>query len=82
MNKGRLKAEPTTTAANDDVEVKTRLLRLPEVLERTALSQSSLNRLIAGDCFPSPVKLTQRSVAWVDSEVEGLDLQTRFDNED
>ena len=70
MNKRKLKTETTATAANDDVEVKTRLLRLPEVLERTALSQSSLYRLIADDDFPRPLKLTLRSVAWVENEVD------------
>jgi len=49
----------------------TRLLRLPGVLERTALSQSSVYRLIADNAFPSPVKLSKRSVAWVEHEVEG-----------
>jgi len=71
MHKQKLKTESVGIAANDDVEVKTRLLRLPEVLERTALSQSSVYRLIADNGFPSPVRLSKRSVAWVEHEVEG-----------
>ena len=64
---------PTTTltgAANDDVEVKTRLLRLPDVLERTALSSSTLYRLVNAGRFPRPLKLTERSSAWVEAEVD------------
>ena len=70
MHKRKQKAEPSGIAANDDAEVKTRL-RLPEVLERTALSQSSVYRLFVDNAFPSPVKFAKRSVTWVNHEVEG-----------
>ncbi len=62
-------------AANDDVEkaklqAKLKFLRLPAVLERTGLSRSALYRLVATDDFPAPVKLTERTSAWVESEVD------------
>ena len=45
------------------------LLRLPQVLERTGLSRSSLYEKIAAREFPAPVKIGARAVAWVSSEV-------------
>lgn len=47
----------------------TRLIRLPEVLQRTGLSRSALYRLIKSGNFPSQVQLTQRSVAWPEQQV-------------
>jgi len=46
-----------------------RLLRLPEVKVRTALSRSELYRRIAAGTFPPPVKLGERACAWVDAEI-------------
>jgi len=48
-----------------------RLIRLGEVLERTALSRSALYRLLADNAFPSPVKPTlSRINAWSSREVD------------
>lgn len=47
-----------------------RFLRLPEVLNITALSRSSVYRLIEAGSFPSSIQLSARSVAWVDEEVQ------------
>lgn len=46
-----------------------RLIRLPEVLELTGLSKSTLYRKIKEDQFPAPVSLGPGSVAWRKSEV-------------
>ena len=46
------------------------LLRLPQVIERTGYSRSTLLRLVAANQFPAPVKLGARSIAWAASEVE------------
>jgi prophage regulatory protein len=46
-----------------------RLLRLPDVLQRTGLSRTSLYRLAAAQRFPKPVKIGLRSSAWRQSEV-------------
>jgi prophage regulatory protein len=52
-----------------------RLLRLPEVLKLTGLSKAALYRATAAGTFPKPVKLTERSSAWVAGEVETWILQ-------
>jgi len=46
------------------------LSRLPQILERTRLSKSTLRRMIERGDFPSPVRLTgMRAIAWRDDEV-------------
>jgi prophage regulatory protein len=47
-----------------------RLLRLPQVLDRTGLSRSSLYRLHAAGSFPRRVQISERSVGWIESEVD------------
>lgn len=47
-----------------------RLLRLPEVKDRTGLSRSSINLRVSDGTFPKPVSLGARAIAWVESEVE------------
>ena len=46
-----------------------RLLKIKEVLTLCGLSKSSLYASIRDGTFPAPVKLTERSSAWVKSEV-------------
>lgn len=48
-----------------------RLLRRAEVKTRTGLSVSQLYRLMGQGRFPQPVKLSERSVAWPEHEVDG-----------
>jgi len=47
-----------------------RLLRLSEVLHLTALSRSSVYRLMEAGSFPASINLSARSVAWVEEEVQ------------
>lgn len=47
-----------------------RLLRLPEVLERTGLSESSVRRMIRAGEFPRQVAIGPRTAAWSESEVQ------------
>ena len=47
-----------------------RYLRLPAVLERTALSRATLYRKIAAGTFPAQYKLGERCCGWRESEVE------------
>lgn len=47
------------------------LIKLNEVRARTGLSRSSIYAFIDKGTFPAQVKLGERSVAWVDSEIEG-----------
>ncbi len=46
-----------------------RLLRLREVMERTALSRTAVYDLMEQGRFPRPVRLTKRCVAWPESLV-------------
>ncbi|WP_089686851.1 helix-turn-helix transcriptional regulator [Billgrantia gudaonensis] len=46
------------------------LIRKKAVLEKTALSNTSLYRLIAKGEFPKPIQLGTRAVAWVEDEIE------------
>ena len=46
-----------------------KLLKLKDVLAITGLSRSYVYALAQQDQFPKPVKLTERSSAWVEAEV-------------
>ena len=46
-----------------------KLLRLPEVIERTSLRRSTIYEMMQGGSFPKPVKLNLRSNGWIESEV-------------
>ncbi|EAO3469328.1 TPA_asm: AlpA family transcriptional regulator [Salmonella enterica subsp. houtenae serovar 16:z4,z32:-] len=48
----------------------TRLIRLPEVLERTGYGKAWIYRLIKDDKFLAPVKIGTRAVAFVESEID------------
>lgn len=43
--------------------------RLPCVMKRTGLPRSTIYKLINEDKFPRPVKLSERSSAWVEQEI-------------
>jgi prophage regulatory protein len=47
-----------------------KLLRLPQVLDRTGLSRTTLYLRISEGEFPKQVSLGARSVAWVEASVE------------
>ncbi|BBU03343.1 helix-turn-helix transcriptional regulator [Aeromonas veronii] len=47
-----------------------RLIRVKEVTQKTGLSKSSLYDLIAQGRFPQSVPLSNRSVAFVESEID------------
>lgn len=49
---------------------KQRVLRLKRVLDKTGDSKSGLYRKIAEGIFPSPIKLSTRSVGWLEDEVD------------
>jgi len=48
----------------------TKLLRLPEVLQITALSRSGLYALLGKGEFPQPIKLGERINAWRDDDLQ------------
>lgn len=46
-----------------------KLLRINQVLEITGLGRSTVYNYVAKKTFPEPIKLGQRSSAWIESEV-------------
>lgn len=54
-----------------------RILRLPEVKERTGLSRSTIYLYIARGAFPGSISLGPRAVGWVESDIEAW-LQARI----
>ena len=59
-----------TDPRNERTNPPTRFLRLPEVMERTGLSRSTIYVRLAAGCFPRPVALGMRAVGWIEAEIE------------
>ncbi len=55
-----------------------RILRLPEVMDRTALSRSTIYLRISESAFPKPVNLGARAVGWLEAEIQEW-LQRQID---
>ena len=47
-----------------------KILRLPNVLDRTGLSRSTVYLRVTERRFPRPVSLGARAVGWIETEVE------------
>lgn len=56
----------------------TRLIRLPEVMNRTGYGKAWIYRLISEGRFPTPIKIGIRSVAFIEEEIEEW-IQTAID---
>lgn len=52
-----------------------RMLRLPEVVKRTALSRSQIYRLVGQGTFPKQVQLGERASGWIEGEIDGWLLE-------
>lgn len=48
------------------------LIRLPEVIRESGLSRSSIYNYIDEGLFPKPIKIGERAVAWISSEVAAI----------
>ncbi|MFV8432411.1 helix-turn-helix transcriptional regulator [Vibrio owensii] len=46
-----------------------RILRLPEVKEKTGLSRSSIYALMSKGDFPLSVSLGERAVGWIEADI-------------
>lgn len=55
--------------AQGGINMVTKILRLPEVKNRTGLSRSTIYLKISKGTFPSPISLGERAVGWVESEI-------------
>lgn len=50
---------------------KERLIRLPEVMDRTGYRHASIYNLVRERKFPAPIKLAGgRATAWLESEID------------
>jgi len=47
-----------------------RILRLPQVLERTGLGRSTLYDKVNKGEFPKPINISTRRVGWLEHEVD------------
>lgn len=47
------------------------ILRRKQVLARTGYSVSWLYALMARSLFPKPIKIGQRAVGWLESDIDG-----------
>lgn len=47
-----------------------RILRIHDVSQRTGRGRSTIYEDMAAGTFPLPIKLSQRSVGWIESEIE------------
>ena len=54
----------------ENKEAKTSFIRLGQVKARTGLSRSTLYAYIRDGRFPSPVTISDRCVAWIESEID------------
>ena len=45
------------------------VFRLPQVLQATALSRSTVYAMMADGRFPKPMKLGERAVGWSEAEI-------------
>ena len=52
-------------------KMKNKLLRLPEVLNATGLKRTTFYAMVSRGEFAKPVRLSTRSVAWTERDVEG-----------
>lgn len=52
------------------LQSRVRILRRPEVEQRTGLSRSAIYAAMAAGDFPKPLKLTAKAVGWTDSSID------------
>ena len=46
------------------------ILRFPQVIKITGLPRSTIYAKLADDNFPRPIKLGERSVGWIEEEIQ------------
>lgn len=56
--------------AKQHQSVTSRLVRLPEVLKRVGWSRSQLYKQIERGRFPRPARLSERTVAWLEADID------------
>ncbi len=63
---------PTPTSHAAPKSTGLRYLRLREVCERVGVGTSTIYKMMAAGAFPRQVKLSVRTAAWIESEVEAF----------
>lgn len=58
-----------------------RLIKIKVVMDMTGLGRSTIYKFMAEGSFPMPVRLSTRSVAWVESEIQNW-IQEKIDQRD
>lgn len=53
-----------------EISPRPRLIRLEAVKARTCLSRSTIYAYMREGCFPAPVAITERCVAWIEAEID------------
>ncbi|AXA33172.1 helix-turn-helix transcriptional regulator [Francisella adeliensis] len=46
-----------------------KILRLPQVIEKTGTSKTTIYRWINANQFPRPINLTHASVGWLEADI-------------
>lgn len=59
-----------TNTTAQSAAVMPRLIRRKEVLSRVGLSQTTMYEQIRAGQFPKPIPIGQKSVAWLETEIE------------
>ena len=57
-------------SASRGINMSHTILRLPEVINQTGLSRSSIYLRITNNQFPKPISLGGRAVGWVEQDVD------------
>jgi prophage regulatory protein len=52
-----------------EMDVKLKLIRIDELVERTGLSRTTIWRLTRAAQFPAPLKLSKQRRSWIEAEV-------------
>lgn len=47
-----------------------RVLRLPEVEDRTGLKRSAIYRHVRAGTFPQPFKITDKATGWIEADID------------
>lgn len=62
-----------------DIKYNQKLIRLPAVIERTGLPRSTIYRKIAQNLFPQQIRISERSVGWLESEInDWIEYKVQF----
>ena len=64
------RGRPMTRTMVQEVEMPTRIVRLPDVMARTGLSRSTIYVRVGKGSFPKSVHLGARAVGWIEAEVD------------